>query len=134
MMSAAGLPTLDAYFLRMDRPGDCDRLVFVRPAGQVDAAGEPTAFAADWERCTLAPSPELCRLAEAGAEFHFSRFGHVRAWVGGVIRAAQTPEDCRLDGARLFTADEVEYLNAYLTHIGRRWNDVDQPQHRDERT
>jgi len=85
-----------------------------------------------YERRTLVAPASLCELADAGASFHFSRLGNVRVWLNGKVHAAETEADCRLDAGRPLTAEETEYLNAYLLHIGRRWNDVDQPRHRDD--
>ena len=74
----------------------------------------------------LAAPPSLTELACAGAEFDLSRQGHVRVWMGGAMLGAEAESDCRIHGARLLSAEEVEYIGAYLICVERRWNDVDQ--------
>ncbi|MBV6307209.1 hypothetical protein KVP10_20145 [Candidimonas humi] len=116
------LPELVALFFHPQGKGGKTILVDVGP--HLLEAAKRTG---DYELRTLVPPASVQALAVNGAQFHLSRQGAIHVWLAGKLVVAEAEADCVRYRARKLDPAELEYLNAYMVAIGRRWDDPDQP-------
>lgn len=119
------LPTISTLWFHP--PRGRPRLVQATLPTAGNASSAPAAAAVPGQgyrvRHLIAP-PSLVQLADAGAAFGLSRYGHLRVWMAGALYAAEQQADCDERPTRALTAQEVEYLGCYLICTGHLWNDA----------